>query len=261
MTTKSGVGVNDPQPNGASNAGPPATQAGAAVVGTGLLASAFDHALLRPLGATVFASGVSNSSETRPEAFAREEALLRQHLAASTGRFVYFSTCSIADTDRAGSAYVVHKERMESLVAARLDHLVLRLPQVVGPTANPHTLTNFLANHIREGRDFPVWANAIRCLVDVEDVAAITMDLLRDPWLSHLHADIAPPETVSMEALVGLMEAALGRKARCNMIDCGGGVAPDPSTMLERGPRLGLKLGPGYTRRLIEKYYGNANAV
>lgn len=226
------------------------------VIGSGLLAGSFDAKRVRELNARIFASGVSNSSETRHEAFLREERLLKRHLAAATGRFVYFSTCSISDLDRTASGYVMHKLRMESLVREHAPHFILRLPQVVGHTHNPHTLTNFLASNIASGVPFPVWTNALRCLVDVEHVAAITMELLKEETLSQT-LEIAPPETISMRDLVPAMEQALGRKAVCTFIERGGGTVPDSSVMQAYAARIGIDISPGYSRRVIRKYYAD----
>ncbi|QDS08679.1 hypothetical protein FPL00_19100 [Xanthomonas citri pv. glycines] len=228
------------------------------VIGGGLLASAFTSAPTS-MSASIFASGVSNSGETRAEAFAREEALLSSALAQEHGRFVYFSTCSIHDNDRASSPYAMHKKSMEGLVRSHRGHLILTLPQVVGHTANPHTLTNFLAHKLSTGANIDIWARAQRCLVDVEHVAAITMHLLEQnsPAASH---DIAPPETVSMQQLVLIMEHATNQQARCTLQDRGGGSTPDPSLMLNLAPTLGIDISPGYTERVIRKYYGRTDA-
>lgn len=228
------------------------------IIGGGLLASAFTSASTN-ISASIFASGVSNSGEARAEAFAREESLLSSALAQEDGRFVYFSTCSIHDNDRASSPYAMHKKNMEGLVRSHRGHLILRLPQVVGRTANPHTLTNFLAHKLGTGADIEIWAKAQRCLVDVEHVAAITIHLLKQnsPASSH---DIAPPETVTMQQLVVIMEQATNQQARCTLQDRGGGSIPDPSLMLNLAPELGIDISPGYTERVIRKYYGRTNA-
>lgn len=225
------------------------------VIGSGMLARSFDAERLRDLDARIFASGVSNSSETRGEAFLREEQLLKQHLASTGCRFVYFSTCSVSDPDRATSDYVMHKLRMEDLVRERLPHLILRLPQVVGHTSNPHTLTNFLARNLVSGAPFQVWTHALRCLVDVDHVAAITMELLKEQGAPSQTLEIAPPETISMRDLVPAMEEALGRKAVCTFIERGGGAVPDSSVMQAYSEKIGIDVSPGYARRVIRKYY------
>ncbi|MDL5366163.1 hypothetical protein QSH18_11150 [Xanthomonas sp. NCPPB 2654] len=230
------------------------------IVGNGLLASAFEQKAIEALGATIFASGVSNSNEVDPAAYAREKKLLCEHLKLARGTFVYFSTCSIADPDRGVGAYARHKKLMEEEVATRDDYLILRLPQVVGHTANPNTLTNFLASRIAEGVKIPLWSGAIRCLVDVEHVAAITLELLRQPRPMRVLGDIAPPEVVTMPELIDMLESVMGVRTQRELIDRGGGSRPDPELMLSLSHRLGLDISTGYTARLLRKYYGRPDA-
>lgn len=150
------------------------------------------------LNATVFASGVSNSSETDPAAFEREARLLVKALDEARGRFVYFSTCSVTDPDRAETHYVRHKLRMERLIAERDEYLILRLPQVVGRTDNPHTLSNYLASGIRNAEPLRIWVKAVRCLIDVEDVARVTLHLVERRLETNAVLDLAPPENVTL---------------------------------------------------------------
>jgi nucleoside-diphosphate-sugar epimerase len=231
------------------------------IVGRGLLASAFDAQAIETLEATLFASGVSNSSEINPLAYVREQQLLEERLAAAKGAFVYFSTCSIEDPDRGSGQYARHKVRMEQLVADRGGrYLILRLPQVVGRTGNPHNLINFLTDRLRNGEPIPMWSGAVRCLIDVEHVAAITMRLLQDGAHEQLRASLAPPEVISMPALVDVMESILGLHARREIVDRTGGTQPDATLMAQVAPTLGIDVSPGYTRRLLEKYHRHDNA-
>lgn len=231
------------------------------IVGRGLLASAFDAQAIEASRATLFASGVSNSSETNPAAYARERDLLAEHLSSARGTFVYFSTCSIEDPDRSNDDYARHKARMERMV---MDHgggyLILRLPQVVGRTGNPRTLTNFLADRLRRSEAIPVWSGAIRCLIDVEHVATLTMSLLADTMPHRLVDTLAPPEVITMRELVDTMEIVMGIEARREIVERHGGARPDSRLMVGMAPALGIDVSPGYTRRLLQKYYGRHDA-
>ncbi len=225
------------------------------IIGNGLLASAFDAQWAEDYQVVLFASGVSNSNECRPEAFKREADLLIDQLDRASGKFVYFSTCSISDPDRGSSQYAKHKLEMERLVGNHGDHLILRLPQVVGRTPNPNTLTNFLAGRLKSGLEIPVWTQTLRCLVDVEHVAVITR-LLVTKGTQRLTDEIAPPEVISMSQLIDLMEEVLNVKAIRTNIDKGGGVIPDSTLMASLAQDAGIDIRPGYTLRLLQKYYG-----
>ncbi|QYR52729.1 NAD-dependent epimerase/dehydratase family protein [Lysobacter soyae] len=225
------------------------------IVGNGLLANAV-RACGEEFDAVVFASGVSNSSETRASEFDREYAMLCTHLEEYPASVVYFSTCSISDPDRANSPYVKHKLNMERLVGQHPKHQIFRLPQVVGLTPNPHTLTNFIATHLQSGERFAIWGNAVRCLVDVEDVARISVQHTAQATSSGI-SEIAPPEVVSMLELVGLMESVLRRTANFDVVDSGGGSTPDSAMMVRWSNELEIDVSPGYTFRVLQKYYGS----
>lgn len=229
------------------------------IIGRGLLASVFDPGLIYSAGAVVFASGVSNSKESRPDAFERERRLLAEALSRENGRLVYFSTCSVADTHRATTPYVQHKLAMEAMVRHRPDSMVLRLPQVVGKTDNPHTLTNFLASRIRTGQPFEVWRDAKRCLIDAESVGAMTTHLLIDGPCPTTPVDLAPDEVITMVELVSMMESILCKKASFRVVEQGGGVRPDPSFAASLAPRVGADLRPGHALRTLRKYFSTSN--
>ena len=67
------------------------------VIGNGLLAKSFSN-FLDDDSILIFASGVSNSSETRISEFEREYDLLNEKLSKfNSARLIYFSTLSIFD--------------------------------------------------------------------------------------------------------------------------------------------------------------------
>lgn len=88
-----------------------------------------------------FASGVSNSKETRLSEFNREQNLLFETLDKyPDGHIVYFSTLAIFYSD---NPYVKHKKKMEVLVRGFKKYTIIRLGNITWGT-NPHTLINNL---------------------------------------------------------------------------------------------------------------------
>lgn len=98
-----------------------------------------------------FASGVSNSQETREEEFSREQDLLlsrnpKEHI-------VYFGSLSVFYAD---TRYTVHKREMEGLVKTGFKHwTIIRLGNITWGD-NPHTLINFLRNKIKNNEPIDV---------------------------------------------------------------------------------------------------------
>ena len=129
------------------------------IVGSGLVARAFAQRYAKDDSTVIFASGVSNSNEKDPAAFAREHDMLGGYLADGQRRLVYFGSCNVVNA-KEHSVYFQHKREMEALVIGSGRGTVLRLPQVVGRTLNPNTLTNFLRDCILQERQLTLWAGA-----------------------------------------------------------------------------------------------------
>ena len=229
------------------------------IIGKGLLARAFEPRFGTDPDVVVFASGVSNSLETRAEEFARERKLLCQLLDGTARRIVYFGSCGVMAAEEQLTPYMAHKQSMEELVLAAPGGLVLRLPQVVGKTDNAHTLTNFLRDRILTGEHFVVWEHAERNLVDVDDVAAIGAALAVDLDCRESSAvSIAAEKSVPMPEIVSMFEHVLKKHANYTMVSKGSHLPVDTRKAIEVGARLGINLGAGYIEKIIGKYYAHA---
>lgn len=219
-----------------------------------MMAQAFSGAFAADPWVLVFASGVSNSRATDAAQFQRERALLARALAAGKVT-VYFGTCSVDDPELRETPYVRHKLEMEKLVAAGKENLILRVPQAVGRTSNPHTLTNFVHAHIVSGSPFQVWRNARRNFIDVAHVAAIATSLVREMGLRGTTVNVAAPESTAMPELVRTFEKVLGREARCEMLDAGGAYPIDARLACDTARSLGIHFDQGYLTRTLASYY------
>lgn len=227
------------------------------IIGNGLLARAFAPYYQDKPELTIFASGVSNSRETRAAEFAREQTLL-QETCASAHKIVYFSTCSVHDPELASSAYVQHKLAMERIVASHARHAIFRLPQVIGHTPNPHTLSNFLYQHITQGLPFHIWRKARRNLIDIDDIVRLTNHFLQQAD-EQLCLNIACPFSISMPELLAIFERVLGRTAQCDLVDAGGEYKIDTRACSAAAAQIGLHFDANYLDHLITKYYAHAS--
>jgi hypothetical protein len=89
-----------------------------------------------------FASGVSNSQETRESEYEREIALLMKQ--DKWRHIVYFSSLSIFYTD---TRYAQHKRQMEKLVKKNFGHFtIIRIGNITWGV-NPHTIINYMKAH------------------------------------------------------------------------------------------------------------------
>lgn len=227
------------------------------IIGRGLLARSFAADFAHDPDVVVFASGVSNSQEADPTAFERERQMLDEALATGR-RLVYFGSCGVVAADEEMSPYMRHKRAMEARVLARGDNLVLRLPQVVARTDNPHTLVNFLVARILRDEPFSVWSGAERNLVDIDDVVAIGRHWIRaggtGAWA------IASATSLPMPQIVRILEQALDRPARYTIVDRASHL-PIDRPLLHVAEALGIDMGPDYAERVLHKYCQDATAL
>lgn len=226
------------------------------IVGSGLIARAFSPLYAADPSTVVFASGVSNSAETDTSAFLRERELLQRQLDSQPDRLIYFSSCNAVNPEQR-SAYFNHKREMEALVGASSCGLVLRLPQVVGQSSNPNTLTNHLRNQITTGAPVTIWTRAERNLIDIEDVVAISDHLLRADSAVPRVVSVASPWTLPMREIVRIFESVLGCRATVIEVDRGESMCVDSMIAEQAARQIGLDFGPDYPHRVINKYYGN----
>lgn len=225
------------------------------IVGRGLLARAFAPAFEVNKDWLIFASGVSNSQESEQSEFLREESLLTSCIDRDCGTIVYFSSCGLIEGDTADTPYMSHKRKMESLVLATPNSVVLRLPQVVGSSHNHHTLINYLRDRIMSGEHFTVWQNAERNIIDIDDVAAIAQELLRHTKPSARIVNIAANHSSPMPQIVKIVEFAIGKQGNYTLEPKGAPLRLNTDLANEAARRLGIDLGEGYLERVISKYY------
>lgn len=229
------------------------------IVGTGLIARAFAPHVAKLDGICVYAAGVSNSACTDAREFERERLRVDAALAATPklDRFVYFSTCSIADPAARDTGYVRHKLAMEARVRERERHLVLRLPQLAGATPNPHTLLNYLYARIVRSERLDVWRGAARNIIDVDDVVRIALDLLHVENANGETIDIASTVNTPILDIVATMERTTGHRAVFDIIERGAGYAIDVGRTTAARRRCGVQFDVGYLERTLRKYYAS----
>lgn len=190
------------------------------IIGNGLIANLFRGYDREDV--VFFASGVSNSLETNPSAFLREEQLVRKTIEEYSGKiFIYFSTCSIYDSSKNDSQYVNHKLRMERWVEELCPrYLILRVSNVVGKGGNPNLLMNYLVNSVLQEKEITVHTLAKRNLIDAEDVKDITISLIDKGQYNRI-INLAYLENFSTVEILGVLEEYFDKKAKTQFIKSG----------------------------------------
>lgn len=134
------------------------------VIGTGDIAKTLIDEGLDRDNVTFFASGVSNSSETRRSEFDRELSLLLGQ--PPCVHLVYFSSLCIYYSN---SEYAEHKKRMEQEVKTYFkSYTIVRIGNITFGN-NSTTLLNFFRNKIRNKETVQI-LDAYRYLVSKEEL-------------------------------------------------------------------------------------------
>lgn len=226
------------------------------IIGKGLVASSFLRSPLLFSDATIFASGVSNSSCCDDALFCRERRLLESCLDSHDGDniFLYFSTCSVYDQLLADSPYVLHKLAMERLVLSSGYGRVIRLPQLIGPGASRKTLVPYLVSCIKSQKPFFLQSRAYRNVLEIEFLVRITRELIDNEFQDLRLLNVACPFNISVVALVSIIESELQAKALCTSLDVGSQYHIDIEPVKDAIKRASIIFDSDYYRRVISGY-------
>lgn len=224
------------------------------IIGNGLIASLFDQQDRSDV--LFFASGVSNSLETRVAEFKREEILIRNTIAENPEKiFIYFSTCSVYDSSKTGSDYVLHKLKMEQIVKNTVPKfLILRVSNAVGKGGNPNLLMNYLVRSVRNNETINVHTKATRNLIDSDDIRNITLKILQEGSLNRI-VNVAYLQNYSIVEILEILERFFDKKISLNLVKSGSGYdinIPDVENYF-REKQLTVK--ENYLLNILEKYY------
>ncbi|MFV0175496.1 NAD-dependent epimerase/dehydratase family protein [Empedobacter falsenii] len=221
------------------------------IIGRGLIANLFTEVDLDEV--VFFASGVSNSSETRKGEFLREQNLVEDTLASNPEKlFVYFSTCSIYDSSKYNSLYVLHKLHIEEIIKQKAKHfLILRVSNAVGRGGNPNLLMNYLSRQILNDQELVVHQHATRNLIDVEDVKNITLQYIQSNCWNKI-VNVAYLENYFIPEIVEAFEEILQKPAMKLMENKGEHYSID---IHELQYQFSIQDKEVYLNNLIRKYY------
>jgi len=189
------------------------------IIGSGLIANSLKN--IDTEDHLFFASGVSNSLETRSSEFEREFSLLKSNLENSSGKkLIYFSTLSINDQSKQDSHYVLHKLEIEDYIKNNCEnYLVLRIGNIVGKGGNPNTLFNFLKNQIINNTQFKVHSKARRLLLDIDDIASFLST--NCVAVKNETINFAFPYYYDLKEIIGAIQSEMQKKANYEESDEG----------------------------------------
>lgn len=228
------------------------------IIGGGLLAKAFKDYDYEDV--VFFASGVSNSLETRKEEFLLEKTLLQETIAQHNDKtIIYFSTCSIYDPSKSKSLYVQHKLEMESIIKNGMgkkgSFFIIRVSNAVGHGGNPNLLLNYACSRIKNNLPLTIYTKANRNLIDVEDVRNITINIFQNHSKNTV-INVAYLHQYNVKDVVAMFENHIGFSTQNYYVE-NGSFFDIPIVDLVRSYFLknNKEDKNKYLRELIEKYY------
>lgn len=226
------------------------------IVGNGLIASLFTECDQENI--IFFASGVSNSLETKKEEFLREENLIKKTIAENPNKvFIYFSTCSIYDSSKAESQYVLHKLKMEQIITQLCSqYLILRLSNAVGNGGNPNLLINYLVRSVKNSETINVHTKATRNFIDTEDIKNIVIQLIKNKNFNKI-INVAYLENYTIIEILEILERFFQIKPTLNLVKSGSGYLIDIPDVQDYFNQHSLTNKEAYLHKILEKYYSN----
>jgi len=224
------------------------------IVGSGLVARGFKD-YLNDSKVVIFASGVSNSRETRLASYEREERLLKTIIDSHYKKtIVYFSTCSVYDNSVNQTSYVQHKLKMEQLIEKNCQKFyIFRLPQIVGKTSSP-TLINHLFDNIYNDENLAINKNSTRNLIGVNEVFLIANHLIKNNFYVNEITNIATPYNDSVIDIVLMIEKILKKKSNYRLLDIGEREAIDINKIMDIIKNKNI-FPEGYTYKILNNFY------
>lgn len=126
-------------------------------------------------GAIFFASGVSNSNETRESEFIREIELLDKQ--DKTKCLFYFSSISLDDSKKVGNnRYLQHKLHMEMLIKSNFkNYNIIRIGNITWGD-NPNTFINYIKNKKSKGESVQI-KDEYKYIIDKQQLIMLTDNL------------------------------------------------------------------------------------
>lgn len=228
------------------------------VIGHGVIANRFSDYSLQSRY-LIFAGSVNDSAINDVNAINDEESAVRGALlACSDATFVYFSSCSILDSDMSHTPYVQHKVRMENLIRrSGKQFLIIRLPQVLGLSDEKSSLVNFLVDAIVNQNSFELWRNAQKNLIDIDDVHEIVDEILKRKICLNTAINVASARQTSVLDLVNEIEDFIGFSASYVLVEKGNSHILDVSEIQPILSDLKINFDGDYIRLSLNKYFSH----
>ena len=164
----------------------------------------------------LYAAGVSDSKIIDKKELITEFSRIRSYLKKfdNKKKFIYISSFIVFDPSRNKSLYTKNKIKIEKFIKKKnINHLIIRLPEIIGKSKNKKTLINFIFHKIKEGKKFELWKNSLRNIVDIDDAVKIIEKIIINNSIKKKTINLISKHFYSAENIVKIFEKKLKKKA------------------------------------------------
>lgn len=227
------------------------------VVGNGMIASIFnsyndnEHIV-------IFASGVSNSKQSNKSDFEREVKLLTKTIENNLDKkIIYFSSCSIENTNLKDDFYHIHKKNIENIIKLRAKNFIIfRLSNVVGKVSNnTNTIISYLIQKTLSNEQFELWKGSVRNIIDIEDVFRIVDYILQQDLFSNELVNVANPYNMYVEDIAYEIQSFFNIEQTFRIKEKKEIFNIDITQIKPIIEKLGIDFRNNYFKNILLKYY------
>ncbi len=169
----------------------------------------------------IYAAGISNSKTKNLVELKREVDKIKKCLKKLNKDkvLIYISTLSVLEKKIHKDLYIKNKKKIEILIQKNLkNYIIFRFPQIVGKNTNPHTLTNFLYQKIKNEKNFIIWSKTKRNLIDIIDMKKIIKTILVNKNFKNKVFNIKNTESIYVEQIVSILSKILKKRPKFNIL-------------------------------------------
>lgn len=186
------------------------------IIGSGFIATRFKKNVknYKRYNVAIYASGISNSLEKNKNNLKKEINKIWKFLKSNTKQIIYISTYSVLDKSRKNKPYVKNKIKIENIIKrSAKSYLIIRLPEIIGKSKNPNTLTNFFFKKIYNNKFFFLFENTKRNILDVDDAINKSTKLIKKYYKKQKTVNLLNKTFYKPEEIVKTFEKILQKKA------------------------------------------------
>ena len=204
----------------------------------------------------LYCAGVSNSKCLNKKEYVKEVNKIKKVISKIKKNtiFVYISTTSISDKNHFKDKYVLNKIKIENIIKNKInDYIIIRLPQIIGITKNPHVISNFLFTKIKREELFNAWVNSKRNLLDIDDVKKIIEKILKKKFKKSYIVNIYNSKSTSVMTLINIFSKMLNTRAIYKEIKFHS--KKKISRRIEKQNKIIFYTKKSYLKKILKKYY------